>query len=182
MTDVTQILSQIESGDPSASNQLLPLVYEELRKLAAAKLIQEKPGQTLQATGLVHEAYLRLVDKDRVKHWNSRRHFFMAAAESMRRILIENARRKQQIGRGGDWQRIEFPAEIGGNGESDDLVALDESLGRLEEHDSMAAELVKLRYFAGMTMSEAALTLGIPLRTAERNWTYARTWLRRDLT
>ncbi len=144
---------------------------------------QEQPGQTLQPTALVHEAYLRLVDADQVQHWNSRGHFFAAAAEAMRRILVESARRKQQIGRGGDRQRIPFDADhFAAEAASDDLLALDESLARLEVHDSVAAKLVKLRYFAGMSVSEAAEALGLPLRTAERNWTYARTWLRRDLS
>jgi RNA polymerase sigma factor (TIGR02999 family) len=182
MSDVTQILSQIEHGHPAAVEQLLPLVYEELRRIAALKLAHEKPGQTLGATALVHEAYLRLVDTDRVQHWNSRGHFFVAAAESMRRILVEAARRKQQIGRGGDRQRVPFDGlELAADAPSDEILALDESLRRLEEHDPLAARLVNLRYFAGMTMPQAAAALGIPLRTAERNWTYARTWLHRDL-
>ena len=165
MTDVTQILSQIEHGNAAASEQLLPLVYDELRRLAAQKLAQEKPGQTLGATALVHEAYLRLVDTDRVQHWNSRGHFFVAAAESMRRILVETARRKQQIGRGGDRQRVPFDdLEIAADAPSDDILAFDESLGRLEEHDPIAARIVKLRYFAGMTMAQAADALGISLR------------------
>jgi RNA polymerase sigma factor (TIGR02999 family) len=183
MSDVTRILSQIEAGDPQAAEKLLPLVYGELRKLAAAKLGQEKPGQTLQATALVHEAYLRLVGRKESQSWDSRGHFFAAAAEAMRRILIEAARRKLQIGRGGGAQRVALEnVDLPKDGESLDLVALDESLARLEVHDALAANLVKLRYFAGLTMSEAAGALGVPLRTAERNWTYARTWLRRDLS
>ncbi len=183
MSDVTRILSAIEQGDAAAAEQLLPLVYAELRRLAAQRLEHEKPGQTLQATALVHEAYLRLVDVQKVQPWNSRGHFFAAAAEAMRRILIENARRKQQVGRGGDRNRISMDMqELEAGASSDELLALDESLGRLEEHDPDAAKLVKLRYFAGMTMPEAADVLGIPLRTAERNWTYARTWLHRDLS
>src|SRR5436190_10836550 len=182
MSDVTQILSAIEHGDPQAAEQLLPLVYGELRKLAAAKLGQEKPGQTLQATALVHEAYLRLVGGEDSQSWDSRGHFFAAAAEAMRRILIEAARRKLQIGRGAGAQRVALEGvDRPEDGDSLDLSALDESLVRLEVHDSLAANLVKLRYFAGLTMSEAAAALGVPLRTAERNWTYARTWLRRDL-
>jgi RNA polymerase sigma factor (TIGR02999 family) len=182
MHDVTQILSQIEQGDASAAEQLLPLVYEELRRIAALKLAHEKPGQTLRATALVHEAYLRLVDTDRAQHWNSRGHFFVAAAESMRRILVESARRKKQSGRGGDWQRVGFEnVELAADAPSVDILALDESLRRLDEHDPLAAKLVNLRYFAGMTMPQAAEALGISLRTAERNWTYARTWLHRDL-
>src|SRR6266568_4132776 len=157
MSDVTRILSQIEQGDPAAAEQLLPLVYDELRKLAAAKLAQEKPGQTLQATALVHEAYLRLVGGGDSQSWDSRGHFFAAAAEAMRRILIEAARRKLQIGRGGGVQRVALEGvDLQEDGDSFDLVALDESLTRLESHDSLAANLVKLRYFAGLTMSEAA--------------------------
>jgi RNA polymerase sigma factor (TIGR02999 family) len=182
MTDVTQILSEIEQGDPAAAERLLPLVYGELRKLAAAKLDNEKPGQTLQATALVHEAYLRLVDVEKAQDWNSRGHFFVAAAEAMRRILIENARRKKQVGRGGDQHRIPIDnVELVADAPSEELLALDESLRRLEDQDATAAKLVKLRYFAGMTMSQAAEALDISLRTAERNWTYARSWLRRDL-
>lgn len=183
MSNVTQILSQIESGNPAAAERLLPLVYEELRKLAAVKLAQEKPGQTLQATALVHDAYLRLVDGDKAQHWNSRGHFFGAAAEAMRRILVDQARRKGQVKRGGDLQRIALDAaEPTAKRLADDLVALDESLARLEAHDPLAAKVVKLRYFAGLTMPETAEALNIPLRTAERNWTYARTWLHQDLS
>jgi RNA polymerase sigma factor (TIGR02999 family) len=182
MTDVTQILSEIEHGDPAAAERLLPLVYEALRQLATRKLADEKAGQTLQATALVHEAYVRLVDGVKVQNWNSRGHFFMAAAEAMRRILIENARRKQQVGRGGDRRRIALgKIEVLADARSEELLALDESLGRLELHDADAAKLVKLRYFAGMSMSQAAEALGISLRTAERNWTYARSWLHRDV-
>jgi RNA polymerase sigma factor (TIGR02999 family) len=182
MTDVTQILSEIEQGDPAAAERLLPLVYDALRQLATAKLANEKPGQTLQATALVHEAYLRLVDTAKAQDWNSRGHFFMAAAEAMRRILVENARRKQQVGRGGDRQRIAIDLEkVTADVPSEELLALDESLRRLEDKDPAAAQLVKLRYFAGMTMPEAAVALGMSLRTAERNWTYARSWLRRDV-
>ena len=167
-------------------SKLLPLVYDELRKLAAAKLAHEKPGQTLQATALVHEAYMRLVGRSgariRSQQWNSRGHFFAAAAEAMRRILVEQARRKREVKHGGDLQRVALDAvEPAVEGLSDDLLALDESLARLEAHDSLAASVVKLRYFAGLSMPEAAESLGIPLRTAERNWTYARTWLHRDL-
>ncbi len=181
MTDVTQILSQIEDGDPSAAEQLLPLVYDELRKLAAAKLANEKPGQTLQATALVHDAYLRLVDVAKAQHWNSRGHFFGAAAEAMRRILIESARRRKlRIWEGQErigLDEVDIKASIPGG----DLLALDEALTQLEQHDPQSAQLVKLRYFAGLSMPRAAETLGIPLRTAERNWTYARTWLHREL-
>jgi RNA polymerase sigma factor (TIGR02999 family) len=184
MADVTRLLSQIDSGDPSAADKLLPLVYEELRRLAAAKLAHEKPGQTLQATALVHEAYLRLLGPDGAEQpWNSRGHFFAAAAEAMRRILIENARRRRQASRGGG----QFPlsidlTQIAADAPADDLLALDEALSRLESKDPEAASLVKLRYFAGMTMPEAAEALGVSLRTAERNWTYARSWLHRDLS
>lgn len=182
MTEVTQILSKIEQGDPDAAERLLPLVYDALRRLAAAKLANEKAGQTLQATALVHEAYLRLVDVEKVQNWNSRGHFFMAAAEAMRRILVENARRKGQVGRGGDLFRIPIDkVEMVAEAPSEELLALHESLRRLEGKDPEAAQLVKLRYFAGMTMSQAADALGISLRTAERNWTYARSWLHRDV-
>ena len=223
MSDVTRILERIDAGDPLAAEQLLPLVYGELRKLAAARLAHEKPGQTLQATALVHEAYLRLVgpagavalrgvpdgqrpeigdQKSEVgsQHreqaspttdprpltsgpaFNSRGHFFAAAAEAMRRILVEQARRKKQVQRGGEFERV--PLEIAEPIEEkpgEDLVAVDESLARLEAQDPLAASVVKLRYFAGLSMPETAEALGISLRTAERNWTYARTWLHREL-
>ncbi len=182
MTHVTQILSQIESGDPSAAEQLLPLVYEELRKLAVVKLANEKPGQTLQATALVHEAYLRLVDADKVQHWNSRGHFFGAAAEAMRRILVERARQKRSAKRGGDWCRVGQDIEdVAGTQRADKLVALDEALARLEQQDAVKAQLVKLRYFAGMSHREAADALGISTTTADRYWTYARAWLQREM-
>ncbi len=178
MSDVTQILSQIESGDPKAAEQLLPLVYEELRKLAADRLAQEKPGQTLQATALVHDAYLRLVDPDKAQNWNSRGHFFGAAAEAMRRILVEQARRKQAAKRGGQRQRIELFDVPGLDVDHKvDLLSLDEALTELAATDPRAAELAKLRYFAGLTAAQAAETLGISLRTADRTWLYARTWL-----
>src|SRR5262245_53031322 len=178
MSDVTRILSQIESGDPQAAERLLPLVYEELRKLAAAKLAHEKPGQTLQATALVHEAYVRLVDGQQMQNWNSRGHFFGAAAEAMRRILIERARRKDLGDR--QWLPLDemervIPAAAG-------LVALDDALTKLEAKDPPVAQLVKLRFFTGLTMPQAAEVLGVPLRSAERNWTYARTWLQRELS
>jgi len=182
MSDVTRILSQIESGEPEAAEQLLPLVYEELRKLAAAKLAQEKPGQTLQATALVHEAYLRLVRPTGGSDWDSRGHFFAAAAEAMRRILVENARRKQRIRHGGEFQRLDFDAlDPGAEGPTVDLVALDEALARLEADDPLAAKVVKLRYFTGFKMVDVAAALDIPLRTAERNWTYAKSWLHQEL-
>jgi RNA polymerase sigma factor (TIGR02999 family) len=183
MTKVTHILSALEQGDPHAAEQLLPLVYEELRDLAAHKLAQEEPGQTLQATALVHEAFLRLVDNEQAQHWNSRGHFFAAAAEAMRRILVENARRKRRPKHGGDRRRIDLDQVPGLTQEPEaDLEALDAALGRLESTDALAAQVVKLRYFAGLTMPEAAEALALPLRTAERNWTYARTWLLRELS
>ena len=182
MSDVTQILSEIEQGDPVAAERLLPLVYDALRQLATAKLANENSGHTLQPTALVHEAYLRLVDAEKVQDWNSRGHFFMAAAEAMRRILVENARRKRQVARGGEHRRVPIEnMDLAADAPLEELLALDESLGRLEDQDAASAKLVKLRYFAGMTMAQAAEALGISLRTAERNWTYARSWLRRDL-
>ena len=182
MNDVTRILSAIEQGDPHAAEQLLPLVYDELRQLAAQKLAQEKPGHTLQATALVHEAYLRLVDVKEAQHWNSRGHFFAAAAESMRRILVEQARRKRRTKHGGDRRRVGLEEALSiAEAPSDDLVALDEALNRFEAIDPMAAQVVKLRYFAGLSMPQVAKTLGLSLRTAERNWTYAKTWLHRAL-
>jgi len=189
MSEVTSILEAAAHGDPQAAEQLLPLVYDELRKLAAVRLAQEKPGQTLQATALVHDAYIRLVggqesgveDRKSVR-WNSRGHFFSAAAEAMRRILVEHARRKREVKHGGNLLRITMETiEPAIKGLSDDLLALEESLVRLEAQDALAANVVKLRYFAGLSMPEAAESLGISLRTAERNWTYARTWLKRDL-
>ena len=178
MADVTQILSQIEQGDPSAADQLLPLVYEELRKLAAAKLAQEKPGQTLQATALVHDAYIRLVDVEKAQHWNSRGHFFAAAAEAIRRILIENARRKGRVKRGGKRRRLDIDqVDLVSQLASDELLQLDEQIARLAEEDPTAAELVKLRYFAGLSINDAASALGIGVSTAYRHWSYARAWL-----
>ena len=179
MTDVTRILSRIESGDPSAAEQLLPLVYEELRKLAAAKLAQEKPGQTLQATALVHEAYLRLVgDGKRAQSWDNRGHFFAAAAEAMRRILVEMARRKLRHKHGGDQQRIELDhAHLATNLPPDELIRLDEALDELAARDALAAGLVKLQYFVGLSLEEAAESLGVPRSTAYRHWAYARAWL-----
>jgi RNA polymerase sigma factor (TIGR02999 family) len=183
MSEVTRILSAIEQGDPHAAEQLLPLVYEELRTLAAHKLAQEKPGQTLEATALVHEAYIRLVDVDRAQGWNSRGHFFAAAAEAMRRILIESARHKRRPRHGGGQQRVDLDeALLVAPAPADDLLDLSDALDRLEAADPPAAQLVKLRYFAGLTMPEAAEALGMTLRTAERNWTYARTWLHRELS
>jgi RNA polymerase sigma factor (TIGR02999 family) len=183
MSDVTRILSQIESGDPSAAEQLLPLVYDELRKLAAVRLAQEKPGQTLQATALVHDAYLRLVDVEELQHWDSRGHFFAAAAEAMRRILVDKARKKQRPKHGGGRKRIDLDLACTLNEDSsEDLLALDEVLTKFAVVDPIKAELVKLRFFAGMSVPEAANALGISLATAERYWTYARVWLYCELS
>ena len=182
MTDVTRILSAIEQGDPSAAEQLLPLVYDELRKLAAQKMAQEKPGQTLQATGLVHEAYLRLVDVEKAQRWDSRGHFFAAAAEAMRRILVDNARRKQAQVRGGNQQRFDLgDADLISQATPDRVVALDEAISKLGEEDPQAAELIKVRMFAGLSVEEAAASLNISRATAYRHWTYARAWLRAEL-
>src|SRR4051794_13749476 len=177
MPHVTRILSQIEQGDPQASEQLLPLVYDELRKLAAAKLAQEKPGQTLQATALVHEAYLRLVDVDNAQHWNSRGHFFSAAAEAMRRILVERARRKRGPEHGGGLVRHDLEGfEIEAPHGLEDVLALDEALVKLAARDKSAAEVVQLRFFTGWPMAEVAKLLGISPRSADRLWAYARAW------
>jgi RNA polymerase sigma factor (TIGR02999 family) len=182
MNDVTRILSAIEEGDPHAAERLLPLVYGELRRLAAQKLAGEKPGQTLDATALVHEAYLRLVDVARAQHWNSRGHFFAAAAEAMRRILVENARRKGRQKRGGDRRRHDLQAhEPAAEGPDPDVLAVDEALAELAREHPDKAELVKLRYFAGLTLAEAASALGISAATADRRWRYARAWLARRL-
>src|SRR5438552_1144619 len=178
MSDVTRILSAIEHGDPHAAEQLLPLVYDELRQLAAQKLAQEKPGQTLQATALVHEAYLRLVGADPQQPWDSRGHFFAAAAEAMRRILLNRARDKQRLKRGGGRKRLDLDQlEIAQDSEEEQLIALDEALAQLAVEDPGAAQLVHLRFFAGLTLKEAADSLGLALRTAERQWAYARAWL-----
>ena len=183
MSDVTQILSAIEQGDPHAAERLLPLVYEELRKLAAQRLAQEKPGQTLQATALVHEAYLRLVDVDQAQPWNSRGDFFAAAAEAMRRILVERARHRQSRKAGGGRRRQELPdIELADAGPRLDLLALPEALTRLEQQDKRRAELVKLRFFAGLTIAQAAAALGISVRTANRHWAYGRAWLYHHLS
>jgi RNA polymerase sigma factor (TIGR02999 family) len=182
MNDVTRILSTIERGDPSASEQLLPLVYQELRKLAAARMAPESLDHTLQATALVHEAYLRLVDGNNVQHWNSRGHFFGAAAEAMRRILVDQARGKQADKRGGRGRRVSLDAaEASFTSPIDELLDIDEALTRLEAVDPRAAELVKLRYFAGLTIAEAAQSLGVAPRTADDLWAYARAWLFRAL-
>ena len=183
MSEVTRILSAIEQGDPAAAEQLLPLVYAELRTLAAQKLAQEKPGQTLEATALVHEAYLRLVDVDQAQRWNSRGHFFAAAAEAMRRILVEQDRRKQAGKHGGGRLRVDLPEDLAApEGRGDDLVALDEALSQLERHDPDAARLVKLRYFAGLSHQEAAEALGISRGAADRLWALGRAWLFRQLS
>jgi RNA polymerase sigma factor (TIGR02999 family) len=179
MSEVTRILSAIEQGDPHAAEQLLPLVYDELRRLAAQKLAQEKPGQTLQATALVHEAYLRLVDVDRVQHWNSRGHFFAAAAEAMRRILVEQARRKRADKRGGHSRRVPLDAAEAGYGPPpDELLDIDEALTRLAAEDPQAARLIELRYFAGLSADDAAEVVGLSRSTAYEHWAYARARLR----
>ncbi|MHC4558749.1 MAG: sigma-70 family RNA polymerase sigma factor [Planctomycetota bacterium] len=183
MSDVTRILNAIEQGDARAADKLLPLVYEELRLLAAQKLSQEKPGQTLQATALVHEAYIRLVGEE-AQNWSSRGHFFRAAAEAMRRILIDNARRKKSIKHGGKHQRISLDKGTPKYAEGysiDDLIALDEALGKLSEQDSIKAELVKLRYFAGLSFEQTAEILGISTTTAKLHWAYVRAWLLREI-
>jgi RNA polymerase sigma factor (TIGR02999 family) len=178
MSEVTHILSAIEQGDPQAASQLLPLVYNELRQLAAQKLAHETPGQTLQPTALVHEAYLRLVGAAEDPHWDSRGHFFAAAAEAMRRILVENARGKQAAKRGGGRARADLDMnQVGVPEVREDLLALDEALDQLAAADPEAARLVQLRYFAGLTLAEAAQVLGVSPRTADRLWAYARAWL-----
>lgn len=182
MNDVTKILSRIESGDPTAAEQLLPLVYDELRKLAAHRLSQERPGQTLQATALVHEAYLRLVDDAKAQPWDNRGHFFSAAAEAMRRILVENARRKKSIKAGGECARVDLlDADVILDAPDEQILVLNDTLARLTEVRPQAAELVKLRFFAGLTLDEVASVLGISSRTARRMWVYARAWLRREM-
>jgi RNA polymerase sigma factor (TIGR02999 family) len=184
MSDITTILSQIEQGDAAASDKLLPMVYQELRRLASAKLAQEKPGQTLQATALVHEAYLRLVDQSQPQQWDNSRHFFSAAAEAMRRILIDRARRKNSLKHGGGRQRVDLdaaePAVL--PLACDDVLGLDEALRKLEEKDPRKAELVKLRFFAGLTVAQAAKALQISTSTAENDWVYARSWLRLEMS
>jgi RNA polymerase sigma factor (TIGR02999 family) len=180
--EITQLLQQIEQGNPQAAGELLPVVYEELRQLASRKLSQEQPGQTLQATALVHEAYLRLVKPGDAPAWSGRRHFFAAAAEAMRRILVESARRKRRLKRGGELVRTEFDEQLALAPEvQEDLVALDEALTRLAATDKVAAELVELRYFAGLTIAEAAEQLDLAPRTADRTWAYARAWLHREI-
>jgi RNA polymerase sigma factor (TIGR02999 family) len=182
MSDVTQILSAIEQGDHQAAEQLLPMVYDELRKLAAQKLVQEKPGQTLQATALVHEAYLRLIDAKNAQQWNSRGHFFAAAAEAMRRILIDQARRKRSLRHGGGLARHALEhVDVAMPEPSIDVLVLSEALARFEQLDKLKADLVKLRYFAGLTIPQAAEALGIAPATADRYWSYARAWLHAEL-
>ncbi|UCE46965.1 MAG: sigma-70 family RNA polymerase sigma factor [Phycisphaerales bacterium] len=184
MSDVTRILNAIEQGDTRAADRLLPLVYEELRRLAAQKMSQELPGQTLQATALVHEAYIRLVGSE-VQNWSSRGHFFAAAAEAMRRILIDSARRKKSIKYGGSRKRIDLneAAPTSNNAARlDELIALDEALEKLSTKDKVKADLVKLRYFAGLTCEQAAEVLGISHNTADQYWAYARSWLRLEIT
>jgi RNA polymerase sigma factor (TIGR02999 family) len=182
MSDVTRILSSIEQGDPHAAEQLLPLVYDELRKLAAEKMAHEKPGQTLEATALVHEAYIRLVDTEKAQHWNSRGHFFAAAAEAMRRILINRARDKHRLKRGGVRKKVDLDrVELASETPPEDLLAFDEALEKLARQDRTCAELVRLRFFAGLSVGEAAEALGISARTADRYWAYARAWLYEEL-
>jgi RNA polymerase sigma factor (TIGR02999 family) len=178
MADVTRILSAVEAGDPSAAAELLPLVYDELRKLAAARLADEKPGQTLQATALVHEAYLRLVGPDQAQRWNGRGHFFAAAAEAMRRILVNRARDKGREKRGGRWQRVDLDRVlVAEQASEEELVAIDDALQELARRNGPCAELVKLRFFTGLTLDEAAAAMGIARRTANRYWAFARAWL-----
>jgi RNA polymerase sigma factor (TIGR02999 family) len=178
VTEVTRILCAIEQGDPHSAEQLLPLVYDELRKLAAQRLAHEKPGQTWQPTALVHEAYLRLVGGARAQSWNSRGHFFAAAAEAMRRILLNRARDKNRLKRGGNWQRLDLESVVVVDDASDEqLIALDDALVRLADANRVCAELVKLRFFTGVTLAEAATVLGLARRTADRHWAFARAWL-----
>jgi RNA polymerase sigma factor (TIGR02999 family) len=182
MGDVTRILAEIEQGDPKATERLLPLVYEELRNLAAQRLKHEKPGQTLQATALVHDAYLRLVNVGEAQHWNGRGHFFAAAAEAMRRLLVEKARRKKRLRHGGEHRRVDLDTGLFISNQPDDsLLALDEALGRLAAEEPEAAEVVKLRYFAGLTIEQTAEAMNISVRTVNRHWTYARAWLYEQL-
>ncbi len=181
MSDVTRILAAINRGDPQASEQLLPIVYEELRRLAALKMAHEKPGQTLQATALVHEAYLRLVGAPKTQQWDSRRHFFAAAAEAMRRILVDNARSKRSLKRAGGRKRVDLDANLAGQTAREDLLALDAALAKFAVREPVKAELVKMHFFAGLTLRETAEALGISLATAERYWAYSRTWLFAEL-
>ena len=183
MADVTQILSQIEQGDSSASEELLPLIYDELRKLAAAKMAQEKPGQTLQATALVHEAYLKLVDVEKAQCWDSRGHFFAAAAEAMRRILIQRYRHKTAEKRGGGMKQVKLADnDLAQKDETFDILALSEAVDLLADEDRIVADLAKLRIFAGLSLEDAAKALGVPRTSAYRHWTYAQAWLRAKLS
>lgn len=182
MTEITRILSAIDHGDPQAAEQLLPLVYDELRRLAAQKMAQEAPGQTLEATALVHEAYLRLVDVDQVQHWHSRGHFFAAAAEAMRRILIDNARRKGRLKRGGARKRVDLEsADLISRASPDELLIIDDALSKLAGEEPDAAQLVKLRYFAGLSVEQAAEMIGIARSSAYEHWAYARAWLHHEI-
>jgi RNA polymerase sigma factor (TIGR02999 family) len=187
MSEMTQMLNAIEQGDPQAASRLLPLVYDELRRLAARHLAQELPGQTLQATALVHEAYIRLVGSQpaelaAAEHWDSRRHFFAAAAEAMRRILLDRARGKRRLKRDGSWKRIRLDqVDLPVDEQIDDVLDVDEALQKLAREDSICADLVKLRFFAGLTLEEAASSLGIPRRSADRVWAFARSWLYNEL-
>lgn len=181
--NVTQILQQIESGDPSAAEQLLPLVYDELRKLAAVRLAQEKPGQTLQATALVHDAYIRLVDVETARYWDSRGHFFAAAAVAMQRILVEDARRKKRLKRGGQRQRVALDeVHLASDIPAEQLLALDEAISKLQGDDALKAKIVQLRFFAGMNHEEVGLALGLSAVTVRRHWRYARAWLRKQIS
>jgi RNA polymerase sigma factor (TIGR02999 family) len=178
MSNVTQILHAIEAGDPQAAGDLLPIIYDELRRLAAQRLAEERPGQTLQATALVHDAYIRLVDVDKTQRWNSRGHFFAAAAEAMRRILVEQARRKQGVRRGGGRNRLDLNGlDLCANEPRDEILALNEALERLGKEEAIVAQVVKLRYFGGLTIEETAAALDISVRTANRHWAYAKAWL-----
>jgi RNA polymerase sigma factor (TIGR02999 family) len=182
MSDVTRILSQIESGDPLAAEQLLPILYDELRKLAARKLAKEKPGQTLQASALVHEAWLKIADPDNPQRWQNRQHFFAAAAEAMRRILVDNARRKMRVKRGGDRPRVAMDTiDVVGGGSPDELLQIDEALDQLATEDATSAALAKLCYFGGLDLEEAAAIEGISRATAYRHWAYAKAWLLREI-
>jgi RNA polymerase sigma factor (TIGR02999 family) len=183
MSDTIHTLSTIEQGDPSAAGQLLPLVYDELRRLAAQRLAHERPGQTLQATALVHEAYLRLVGAEQPRRWDGRRHFFAAVAEAMRRILIDRARDRGRLKRGGDWRRLRLDdIDLSVAEPPDDLPTLDEALQKLAGEDPLCAELVRLRFFAGLTLDEAAAVLGVARRSADRYWAFARSWLYDELS
>ena len=185
MSEITRILSEIEDGNGQAAEKLLPLIYDELRKLAPARMSQESPGQTLQATTLVHEAYIRLVDQENAQNWDGRAHFFAAASEAMRRIVVESARRKRRLKRGGKGKQVDVDVDrlaAAINSPSKDVLALDEALVNLGREHSLEAALVKLRYFCGMSIAEAAEALGISSDTAKRKWVYARAWLYRELT